>query len=271
MHDVAREATDTAPATASEHRTGSQAIERAISILNLFAGDHGELGVSEIARRTDLRISTAHRIVRALCVARFLEQDPRTERYRLGRSIALLGQRAMGHLGIELVRPDLERLVDATGESAGVGVRQGSDLLVVMEASSAQRLRFDHPIGATIRLHASAMGKAVLAFSGRDLKELVEELGPLERYTTRTITTKARLIAELESVRAIGYAVNREERYDGVSGVAAPIVDREGIARGAVGVQGPVVRLNESTVPAIATKVVDLARTIASTLPIGRW
>ena len=229
----------------TEHRSGAQTVERAIAILNLFRDQQSSLPITAIARQANLNLSTAHRLVRTLVQEHFMEQDPTTEQYRLGTALAVLGQRALQTSGVDLAKPALDRLAEATGESVSLGARRGTDLVVLIQSSSRQALRFEHPSGGSIDVHASAMGKALLAFGPRSLKESVAELGKLTRFTDATITTHAALMTELEHVRATGFAVNHQERYEGVCGVAAPVLDGHGTARFAVGIQGPSIRLTD--------------------------
>ena len=114
---MSTDATGVPDAGADRTRTGAQAVERAMAILRCFHDGEDDLGISEIAGRTGLRVSTAHRIVRALCGDGFMDQDRRSDRYRLGRTLVLLGQQAASQLGLEAARPTLERLAGATGES----------------------------------------------------------------------------------------------------------------------------------------------------------
>lgn len=248
-------------------RTGAQAVERAMAILRCFEDTDDELGISEIAKRTGLRVSTAHRIVRALCGDGFMDQDRRTDRYRLGRTLVLLGQRAAAQLGLEAARPTLERLAAATGESAALGARQGDELVVVLVVASSQRLRFDHEQGGRIGLHASGMGKAVLAHSTRDVARAVPPSMDLARYTDHTVVDRDTLVAELAAIRARGYAVNDQGRFEGVVGVAAPLLGRDGLARAAVGVQGPGSRLTPEVLPDVAAEVLKAAEELAA-LPV---
>ncbi|MCU1344674.1 MAG: IclR family transcriptional regulator, partial [Acidimicrobiia bacterium] len=122
--------------------------------------------------------------------------------------------------------------------------------------------------GARVRLHASAMGKAILAFSGADLDESVDSLGELVGFTTHTLVTKASLRADLELTRRRGYSVNGEERYAGVSAVAAPVLDEHGVARAAVGVQGPTARLAPAAVAQAAAQVVATSQAVGRLLSL---
>jgi DNA-binding IclR family transcriptional regulator len=251
-------------------RLGAQAVERSLAILECFRGEVGDLGISEIARSVGISVSTAHRIARALCQHQFLEQDGRTDRYRLGRTLAALGQRASEHLGFELASPAVERLARDTGESASLSVLQGRDVLIVLCAPSEQRLQFHHAAGSLVHAHASAMGKAMLAFAGGDVKATVAALGPFERYTPNTLTSRAKLVADLEEVRRRGFAVNREERYVGVVGVAAAIVDAHGLPRASIGIQGPSARLTEGQVAEVAEQVVVVADVLSKEMRLDR-
>jgi IclR family acetate operon transcriptional repressor len=249
-----------------EARPGTQAVERALAILECFRSERSALGITDIARAVGLNVSTAHRLMRALVAAGFMEQDPVTERYRLGIEIAVLGQRALEHAGYHLAKPVLVRLAEATGESVSLGVRRNTEVVVIEQAASSQPLRFDHPAGAEIQLHASGMGKVLLAFSGVAPEAAVAqltELTHLPRFTDHTICDADVLAATLVAIRGQGYAVNHEERYAGVSGVAAPVLGASGVARAAVGVQGPALRLTPARAAAIAPLVRQAADEIA--------
>ena len=254
--------TDADPAT--ETRPGTQAVERALAILECFRREQQSLGITEIAREVGLNVSTAHRLVRALCHAGFMEQEPTSERYRLGVAIAVLGQRALEQSGFYLAQPILARLAATTGESASLGVRRGDEVVVVERAASPQPLRFDHPTGAEIQLHASAMGKVLLAFGPGSAKEAAAPLRQLTRYTSHTITSRPALVAELTTIKADGLATNREERYDGVTGVAAPVLGPNGLAHAAVGIQGPTLRLTPAKLRELGPVLRAAADEIAS-------
>jgi DNA-binding IclR family transcriptional regulator len=244
-------------------RSSAQTVERAIAILNLFRGSQTSLGITAIARQTGLNLTTAHRLVRTLVHEHFMEQDPANEHYRLGPALAVLGRRAVEGSGIDRARPTADRLSEATGESVSIGVRGGAGVMVVLQSSSRHALRFEHPAGGAIDVHASAMGKVLLAFGETPPPAALEALGRLVRFTASTITSRAAMLAELEDVRDAGFAINRQERYDGVCGVAAPVLDAAGLARLAVGIQGPSVRLTDDRLRELGPLLVRTGREIA--------
>lgn len=227
-----REAPDAPPG-------GAAAIVRAMAVLQCFEPGDDDLALGQIAERAGLRVSTAHRIVRALCSGSFMEQDPRSDRYRLGRALVLLGQRAADHLGLDVARPVLESLADRTGESASLGVRHGDEVVVVLVASSHQRLRFDHDQGGRIGLHASAMGKVLLAFGADDPAVAITADAVLEQRSAKRVLVFRPLFAvggqelgylpgsELDKMSPWSAAV-----LDGLESITGPEVIDEVQARG---------------------------------------
>jgi IclR family acetate operon transcriptional repressor len=255
----------------AEARSGSQSIERAIAVLGVFSTAGESLALVDVARATGLHASTAYRIVRALVRGRLLEQDAVTERYRLGLGAAVLGQRAARHFGLERAEAELHDLAAASGEAASLGVREGNDVVVLTRAESPQPLRFDRPPGSRVGLHVSAVGKALLAFGPDEISTGVKALGPLGRYTPRTITSGRRLVADLCVSRERGWTLNDEEQYVGVRAVGAPLLDGRGVARLAVAVQGPTVRLADAQLDRVSRMVQASAGRLAAVLPLERF
>jgi IclR family transcriptional regulator, acetate operon repressor len=252
-----------AESPAEQHRSGAQTVERAIAILNLFRDQQSSLSITSIARQTNLTLSTAHRLVRTLVHEHFMEQDSTTEHYGLGTGLAVLGARALQTSGVDLAKPTLDRLAEATGESVSLGTSRDRGVVVLLQSASKHALRFEHPTGGSIDVHASAMGKVLLAFGDSSAKVGVAALGRLTRFTAATITTQTALLNELDRVKTSGVAVNRQERYEGVCGVAAPILDARRAARYAIGIQGPSVRLTDERLDELGGQLVLAAKEIA--------
>ncbi len=253
-------------------RSGAQSIERAMTVLRCFDDEVDGLTLSELAHRTGIAVSTTHRILRAMCRAGFLDQDPRTERYFLARATAILGQVAARNLGFERASARLERLAVDAHESASLGIHDGYAVVVLLRSQAVHRLRFDRPLGTRVWMHASAMGKALLAFPRRgDLEASLAALpDDLPRFTEHTITDRDALLAELRAVRARGYAVNDREQDVGFRAIGAPILGPQGWAHAAVAVQGPVARVDDARVRALGTLVIEAASDLAGVLQLGR-
>jgi DNA-binding IclR family transcriptional regulator len=257
------------PMLDSSPRSGAQSVERALAVLASFEGVGGDLGVSEIASRTGLTVSTAHRLVRALCDAGLLSQNPATDRYQLGPTLVVLGRQAERHLGYDQALPLLETLAARTAESVNLGIAAGTEVLVVLDVASNLPLRFDQLSGSRVPIHTSAMGKCLLAWSPAGIDAAVAALGELPGVTTRTITDPRRLRNELHAVKARGWALNDEERNPGVRAIAAPVLAPGGTGA-AIAVQGPAIRLTDEHLATVAAAIQETARRIAPLLAISR-
>lgn len=244
-------------------RTGAQAVERAIRVMDCFANDRPELSLSELARHAGLPVSTTHRITQALVRGGFLERSGR-DRYRIGQRLATMAAPVLTRLGVDQAAPYLYKLAEALKLTASLGVPADGELLTVLSA---------RPTGDSCQLqvpsprepvHASAMGKAVLAFASNGPRATVGQLGPLDRLTHRTTTSPSILIADLHAIRWRGFAISDEERTDGVRAVAVPLLGARNQAWGALGVQARTQRLTDAKV----TEVVPALRYIGA--EIGR-
>jgi IclR family acetate operon transcriptional repressor len=249
----------------SQPRSGAQAVERALAVLRCVEADDNGVGITELAQRTNLTVSTAHRLARTLTEAGLLLQDPRTERYLLGAALVVLGRKAEQRLGYRQALPLLEELAAATGESINLGIRAGNEVRVVLDVVSRQPLRFSQEPGSRVPMHVSAMGKCLLANSG-DIDDQINRLGDLVRATHRTITDRDQLHAELDLVRERGWALNDEERNPGVRAIAAPVLRPGGGVVGAVAIQGPTVRITDDRLPELAELLSKTTRRIAPLL-----
>ena len=231
-------------------RTGSQSVERALAVVRCLAAADEDLGVTDIAARTSLTVSTTHRLLQALRGDGLVAQDPRTERYHLGPGLVALGRRAEVRLPFDHFVPHLEALARDTGESVSLGTRVGDEVLIVLHVDSPQPLRFDQPPGTFVPVHASGIGKALLAFAADPAAE-VAELTALDTFTSATLTSREALLADLERTRERGWALNDGERFAGVRTIAAPVFDATGRAWAGVAVQGPTSRLPDDRLPAL--------------------
>ena len=212
-------------ASAAAHESsGSQAVQRALALLQSFAESPQDLSASELARRNGLALSTAHRILKVLTSMAYLEQDPRSARYRLGPSTAELGRLAFHRRGLHRAEPELAELSARTGATADLAVRVGGHALILAGGSLDQ----EGTRGLRRPVHSTALGKVLLAWGGEqpDLEDL-----PLPPLTRRTITDPQDLRDELARVREAGFALNEGESASGVRTVAVPVLDAAGRAR----------------------------------------
>ncbi len=243
-----------------------ESVDNALRLL-LVLGDRGEIGVSEAGEFLGVAPSTAHRLLAMLGHHGFVQQDPAHKTYKAGPALVQIGLAAMREIDIRAqAHPSLERLVAEVGETAHLGVLQGTDVLFIDCVEGSRALRAGARVGQTLPAHCTAAGKAMLAGLG---DERVDELYPgeeLPRVTGATITKRSGLHDELLRVRSDGYATNQGESEADLSAVAAAIVDRAGRVRGAITVAAPDQRMHAEDLPATARLVKDAAAEVGERL-----
>jgi DNA-binding IclR family transcriptional regulator len=249
-----------------------QSVDRAVRILKALGEHPGRLGLRDLADRVGLAKTTVHGLLRTLQEHGLVEQHLDTDKYQLGPELLQLGN---SYLDLNELRSRSlawsELLATRVGEAVRVAVPHGDGVLVVHHVfrpdSSLQVLE----VSALLPLHATALGKALLAYGSDGWIEDV--LGSkLPKLTGHTHVSPSALRRDLSAVRELRYAVEREEALLGEAGLAAPIFDRRPEAIGAVGVAGPKERLLKRTrLPDIAALVVETARGISRELGAPRW
>jgi len=238
-----------------------EAAQRAVTILDELA-EGGELGTNELARRVGLPASTVSRQLGTLASTGLVEHDPESGRYRLGIKIVRLANAVLARLDVrEIARPHLEELVRITGETATLHVPGEDDAVTIDFVPSAHFVQHVTQLGRPSIAHATSAGKVMLAFTDRPLPS-----GPLKAYTKRTVISLEALAAEVERVRAQGYAEGFEEREPGLNAVAAPIWSASGTLAAIVALQGPTARFGRAAVRAAVPPLLERARAISAAL-----
>jgi IclR family acetate operon transcriptional repressor len=220
--------------------TRVQSLDRALDLLEALASTD-ELGVSDLAARTGLVPSTAHRLLGTLVARGYAAQSSASGRYLLGYKLLELTSGLQDRLGRlrAAARPHLEAIQAETGETTNLVVLEGRNAVYVESVPGTRAVRLFTEIGQAIPAHTSGSGKALLAWA--DAAALPAEL---PASTPRTLTTLAALQEDLAQVRNRGYATDDEEHELGVACVAVPVFDRAGTAVAAISVSGPAPRIN---------------------------
>lgn len=244
-------------------RTKLSSVANAILLLKVFSDEHSELGISALAERLHLAKSTVHRLASTLVDAGMLEQNPRTDEYRLGLAVFELGTLVRRKLDLLFeARPWLATLRDRTGETVDLSVLNHDSVICVNFLESDKVSRIRSGLGLRMPAHCTAEGKALMAFQPPQVVDRIMAAG-LEQRTPLTVTNPAALREELSKVRARGYAIDDEQYELGVRGVAAPIRDESGMSVAAIGASGPTQRLSKSKLQLIAREVDSAAREIS--------
>jgi DNA-binding IclR family transcriptional regulator len=244
-----------------------QSIERAAAILRVLAAGQRRLGVSELAERLGLAKGTVHGLLRTLQTEGFVEQDAESGKYQLGASLLQL---ASSYLDVNELRARSlvwsDALASRTGEAVRVGTLHGGGVLIVHHVFRPDNSLQILEVGAHLPLHATALGKALLAHHEPVAEALLAAGMP--RLTKATIVAPAALSRTLRGVRENGWAAEREEAIIGEASIAAAIFDRAGEAAGAIGIAGAVERIYGGRAPRaqLVAEVRDAARAVTREL-----
>lgn len=245
-----------------------QSVDRAIRILAALQGAR-RMSLSELAGRLDLPPSTVHGIVRTLVDHGMVAQDRATGRYQLGPAVLRLGNVYLDTLELRSRAVTWsEELARRTGFAVRTGVLLAEDVVIIHHEPRPDGSRQMPEVGIVIPAHASALGKAMLAFLPEEADRLLDTPA-LRSMTGETLTEPAALKEALSDIRASGIAFECDEAVLGESCVAATVFDASGLAVGAVAV---VVPTNEWPVDdAVVEAVRSTARTVSRELGAARW
>jgi DNA-binding IclR family transcriptional regulator len=221
-------------------------VENAIRIMELL-GRNEELGVSKISQELELPKSSVYGILSTLNHKGFVDKDNERSRYSLGLKLVELGNMARANLELrKIASPFLRAINQELDETVHLTILDGWEVMYIECIESAKMLRTYSVIGVRAPLSCTAVGKAILAYFPLErVDEMITTMG-LPRFTERTITDRATLLNELETIRRQGYSVDNSEHEEGVRCVGSAIRDREGKPIASISVSGPSQRISPS-------------------------
>lgn len=200
-------------------------------------------GVTELARELDLPKSTVHNYLATLEQERFVVNED--AEYRVGVGFLDLGGYARDQVDIySIAQPEVEKLAEETGELANLLVEEHGLGSYIQREHGENAVRIEAHVGTRVPLHATGVGKAVLAHLPTERVDEILELHGLPPFTENTITDRTDLLEQLDVIRERGYAFDDGERKKGLRCVGAPILDDGERVVGAVSVSGPTRRLD---------------------------
>jgi len=242
----------------------SVAVERALAMLEAVAQATDGLSNAEISRKLNIPKSSASYILRTLENQGYLTRDTESGKYRVGLKILSLSRGALGGCDVRGVAlPIMRHLTHQTGLTCHLAVLDGPEAVYIEKVEPEGFIRMDTWVGRRMRVHATSVGKAIVAYIPLEqLEEILRKSG-MEKRTPKTITTQPRLLKELEKVRAQGYAVDDEENNLGARCVGAPIFDERGSIEASLGLSGTTQQVSPQTMPRILEALKDAARHIS--------
>ena len=258
-----------APRVAANGSKGAghtQALSRGLALLETLAATDGGATLTALADALSLPAPTAHRLLATLEQAGFVEAGANGE-WRVGVRAFRAGSAFLSHRNLVAeTLPRLERLMEQAGETANLAVIEDGEAVFVAQVQCRELMRMSAKLGTRGPLHASGVGKAMLAALPERAFAAAIGRRELTEYTPRTLTSIAALAGELVATRARGYAVDDEEHAPGLRCVAAAVLDENGQPWAAVSLAGPTTRMTHARLPALGALVRATARDLTSEL-----
>lgn len=266
--DAEVSAEDAAPADKpTREPAGTQAIDRALSVLFSFTPKHPARRVPELTRMLGLNKSTVYRLLQALGAVDLVRRDEETGAYRLGPAVLDLASCFLSTIDLGGAgRGIMQAFALKHGESVNMAVMDGTDAVRVDSVRGTKMPQLVSSRGVRIPIYCSAAGKALL-FDHTDaqIRELLAQ-SKLEKLTPHTIVDPDAFIARLRRERKQGWTLNDEESEVGIRVIGAPIRDHADLIVASVSVSAPIFRLPERGIPALGRAVQEMAADISAAI-----
>jgi DNA-binding IclR family transcriptional regulator len=247
-----------------------------LAILDMFERDRPVISLAEIAEKIGVHRSSASRLAATLAAAGYLQPAGEKGKYRLAGKLTALGELASAETELRRAAlPGLRDLVERHGETGHLAILDGAEAVTVEVVDGWHTVRMHSWVGKRSPAHCSSMGKSLLAGVSSGQLAAIYPDERLEARTPASITRRSDLERRLAGIRAQGYAEDLEELETGLCCVAAPVFDRTGEVVASISVSGPVSRVNETTIPAIAGDLRQTAWQVSQRLGaprrVGGW
>src|SRR5438270_2488268 len=196
----------------SKEESPSVAVERALAMLEAVAQESEGLSNADISRKLKIPKSSASYILRTLEARGYLNRERSSGKYRVGLKVLSLSRGALSGIDVrEVALPIMRSLVEKTQLTCHLAILDGPEAVYIEKVEPSGFIRMDTWVGRRMRVHATSVGKALVAHIPQEKVEKILAERSMERRTPKTITSASRLFKELEKVRSQGYAVDDEE------------------------------------------------------------
>ena len=246
----------------------SSSAEKALNILLAFAPYNNEMGTTELSVKLGMHKSTTSRLIKLLVATNFLQQNPMTKKYMLGRSAQKIGfatTRSLDSRLLAIAQPCLTELSQQTGESVALELLAGTNVVLAMHVEGPSHIRFNFQQGEQLPINVAAGAKVILSHSSPEFLEICLQQ-KFERFNDNTIVSKDVYRRLLQEIRQTGIAYDRGERYQDTHAIAVPIANSEGPPRVAVVIAGPAFRLNDQFLKSVVIPLRQTADKISKLL-----
>jgi IclR family transcriptional regulator, acetate operon repressor len=246
---------------------GVQSVDRALQIIETLAEDDEGYRLSDLAVRTGLSTSTAHRLLTTMEKRRFVQFDPTCSKWHVGaQSFAVGATFTRRRNVVAQAVPYLRKLRDRTRETANLAVVDDEAIMVLTRVESREIMRSLTKVGGRVAMVASGVGKAVLAtYSDAEVGAIIRHHG-MPRLTEKSIVRPGDLFKELAAIRRQGYAVDDEEACMGLRCIAAVVYNDCSEPLAAISVSGMTSRVSDDRLPDLGRAVREVAAELTAAL-----
>ncbi len=252
----------------SPHRGSIQSVDRALSLLEALAEAGGEASLTDLSRRTHLNVSTCHHLLSTLVNWGYVAKVPGRRSYALGARVLYLGHACLRQVDLpRRAQSYIDRINQVTGESVHLAVLQADNIVTLVKREARHAVRVDSGmLGRSDAPHATATGKAMIAWLPEDQIRRMLPADGLKRFTEKTILDFDTLIEELRHVRRNGFATDSEEFQPGVVCIGAAIRDHAGAVVGAISASAPAMRATEAHLALMQQEVMGATSALSAEL-----
>ena len=239
-----------------------KSLDRAMEVFEHLSEGQGK-PLSVLATETGQSAATLYRILVTLEGRGLVEFDAQRQVWNIGARAFVIGARYLRRTSLaDRARPILRQLMETTGETANLGVEQGGMVLFLSQIETTESIRAFFPPGTLSQMHASGIGKALLAQMDGDRFDRWYKGRQPEQFTEHTLVERSALVEALAEIRQRGYAVDGEEKTLGMRCIAAPVFDVSGEAVAGLSVSGPTSRVEAGAIAPLSRAVIDAARAL---------
>ena len=241
-----------------------QSLDRALGVLTSLSS-YGQTALTDLAHGLGIPVATTHRILTTMQKNGFVAFDEADQTWSIGIEAYRTGSAFLRRNNLfDVSRPILRRLMENTGETANLAVPDGFEVIFIGQVETSQPIRAFFNPGVRTSMHASGVGKAILATWDEPVLTRMVATHGLASYTNATITTAAALDGALEKIRRTGWSFDAEERYGGMSCIGAAIYNARSEAIAGISVSGPSTRFSDDAARLFGQSVLEAADQITA-------
>lgn len=244
-----------------------KSLDRAMEVFEYLSQAQGK-ALTELSDEMRQAPATVYRILVTLQGRGLVEFDHEEQVWHIGPQAFVIGSRFLRRTSlVERARPIMRKLMETTSETANLGIEKEGLVLFLSQVETHESIRAFFPPGTLSPMHASGIGKALLAHMDEDRLNRRLAAANLQAFTDQSITSPEALKKDLAAIRLRGFSVDNEEKTTGMRCIAAPVFDMNREAVAGLSVSGPTSRVGATEIERLSRPVMEAARQL--TLAIG--